>query len=141
MEARKVSVSSQTFKANSAVLNKRQKARLREQKIIAYINSKPAGTCITLEDFMHITEHKSAGSVATMIQRMLKRKLLDRYLQEPKRFAYTVLDSTTTRVTAVQNRFGLKELESKAKEYVWENLQTEENNSLKGFMSWLKSQT
>lgn len=89
MEASKISVNPELLKFRPLTLM--QQRKIREQRIIELIRSKPAGTKIKLRDFAAVIE-MTPDSTARLIHKMIERKKLSQFPATGQaRKSYTVL--------------------------------------------------
>lgn len=144
MEASKLTISPERLRFDPMTKGKR--AKLRHQNILDLINSKPAGTPISLLDFTRVTGSKDA-TVHAMLKTMIKWGVIIRVPSEGnnRSYCYTVVGKAVTKAQAqpapVDTRGddepkraqATKTITEYAKEFVWES----NSDSLRDFVKWM----
>lgn len=90
MEASKVTIGDKTYDLNH--LGKKKKTNLRRKLIIEYIQSKPAGEYIKMEEFQRICCFSTYANAWAFVQRMIRDGVIKQYEGEKKKaFYYAVI--------------------------------------------------
>lgn len=89
MEASQVTVSGKTYDMNH--LGKAKKTMLRRKIIIEYIQSKPAGEYIKMEEFQNICRFTTYANAWSFVGRMIRDGVIQQFEGEKKKsFYYSV---------------------------------------------------
>jgi hypothetical protein len=154
MQASKVSINPNFIKFENMSPGKR--AQLRRQNIIDLIRSKAAGTFIPMSEFQAVTQHKKASGAWSLIQGMIKAKIISRVPIDGtyNKYSYVVNEDVKTIKSAVTSAAPTempssmtastsrtrttvetpqKSLTSYAREFAWES----NSDSLRDFIKWM----
>ncbi len=89
MEASKVTVGQKTFDLNH--VGKAKKTNLRRKLIIEYIQSKPAGEYITMDEFKNICHFTTYANAWSFVGRMIRDGVIQQHEGEKKKaYFYSV---------------------------------------------------
>jgi hypothetical protein len=137
MQATKVKIRDELLETKP--LSNKHKRQLREQAIIALINSKPYGERIKISEVALEAHLSGDGAAGSFLNGMIRRGKIVRHEIGPSRlrdgFFYVVASGIKTR----QPRpvmYNLDDLTNKAMQYAW-NTTLEKPNELKGFIEYL----
>lgn len=149
MEVSKLTISAETL--NGPLMTKARKKKLREQIVMEYIQSKPAGARIITDEFKNICRFKHNGQTHNFINGMVKKGLINKDLLDGsrgRRYSYSVRTTKSPRPnTVVEKAITLgQEIEkhkakeenmdivAKAKQFAWER----NSDSLRDFIATLQ---
>lgn len=140
MHVSKVSISKETRKLAELHLRPGQKTKLRRQRIIDYVLSRPVGTRIKLIEFQKVAEYKSFQSADSLIKHMLKTGRLTREELGLKQYAYYVPGKQHGFVKVIRKgtvRYDMVQINELAMRFSWEN--PDNHNDLRKFVLWLEA--
>jgi hypothetical protein len=154
MEASKLTVDNKTYELNK--LGRNKKTSLRRKLLVDYIQSKPAGTIITLADLMGVGQITSSGWATGFVQRMIRDGVIARYDGDRPRTHYygvltnirshkiepvveheipveTPVEIPVVKAPVAQNAYEI--VLGLAKDFWWE----ERSIELRAFVEWVKA--
>lgn len=110
-------------------LNQKQKKSFRKKLIKEYIQDKPYGTPISINEFSRLCHYTGENAAYKILDEMISCGEISREKSEGKTFSYTV--NGQVHVT----KFGLsnEEVKNKAMQFAWEN----DSDSLREFIKWI----
>lgn len=133
MQASKVNVSPELL---SEHLTKERKTKLRHERVIELIESKPAGAQIRLGEFAAVTDMKP-DSVHYLLKQMAKSGLISIEKLSPHELTYHVLsDKPRTVWKTITPHTHNSDVVDLAMRYFWET----QDDSLHNFVGWVKAQ-
>ncbi len=89
-EQARVTILPETIAEAERELTPKERIQLRRQRIMDYIESKPAGTIIRRQEFFRVGQFKSQGHLNQFLKTMLKKGLITRYEETPRKHSYSV---------------------------------------------------
>lgn len=99
LEASKVTINNKTYDLN--YLNRSKKTNLRRKIVIEYIQSKPAGEYIKMEEFQRICNFSKYANTWGFIKRMIRDGVITQNEGERKRsYYYSVIGTVRVRKQA-----------------------------------------
>lgn len=128
-------------------MSHKKRSELRRKNMLDLINSKPAGTALSLQEFEAVTRTSSAN-VHAVIQHMVKEGVVTKTLVEgtKNRYCYSVVAAVTVKApkevpqpaitettAAATEQFPAMTLGDYARDYAWES----NDDSLRGFVKWM----
>lgn len=87
LEASKVTINDKTYDLN--YLNRSKKTNLRRKLVIEYIQSKPAGEYIKMDDFKEICRFSTYANTWAFVQRMMRDGVIQQHEGEKKKHIST----------------------------------------------------
>lgn len=92
MEASRVTVSGNTY--DLGILTPQKKTNLRRKLVVEYIQSKPSGEYIKMQDFQELCHFSTYANTWAFIQRMIRDGVIQQHSGEKKKaYYYSVLGS------------------------------------------------
>lgn len=86
MEASRVTIGEKTYDMNH--LGKKKKTNIRRKLIIEYIQSKPAGEYIKMQEFQRVCHFSTYANTWAFVQRMIRDGVIQQHEGEKKKAYY-----------------------------------------------------
>ncbi len=139
VQATNVKISEQTLFKNK--MTGKRKTALRRKLVLELIESKPAGTPITMREFKAVGYFSTEANTHSFVQRMIRDGIVARYdTEKPRKHTYASLGKIKTikptpegDVVTQQPKDKVLSLTAYAKQFSWEN----NTDSLRGFVQWM----
>lgn len=145
MQASRVTIDEKTYDLN--VMTRKKKTALRRRLIVEYIESKPAGAIIKMQEFQKLCHFSTYANTHTFIKRMIRDDVIRQVPAEgyKSRFTYVIVDRPEPKPqpkpavhvapsAPIADINLYANIERLAKEFAWE----QNSDSVREFVPYLK---